>query len=79
MFRENTEIPFWSNLEVIIDGKVMGSISELKPLADQKNEIGMAYLSQELQAGKHTVVIKCKGKSCIDSFAIFPNPAETEN
>lgn len=68
-----------SNLEVIIDGKVVGSISELKPLADQTSDIGLAYLSQELQAGKHTVVIKCKGKSCIDSFAIFPNPAETEN
>ena len=66
------------NYEVKIDGVVVPSVSQIKPLNEVDGAYGLAYLSDVLSEGKHVVEIKCKGQGNIDSVVIFPHPPKTE-
>ena len=56
-----------SNFEVYIDGKKCDSVS----VKQVDGDFGITYLSRQYEYGKHKVEIRCKGKTYIDSLAIY--------
>lgn len=56
-----------SNFEVYIDGKKCDSVS----VKQVDGDFGITYLSRQFEYGKHKVEIRCKGKTYIDSLAIY--------
>lgn len=57
----------FGKLEIEVDGKLIGDID----LSSGTGEIGLAYLSDKLKTGKHTVVIRSKEWFNLDSFALW--------
>lgn len=63
---------FGTRFDVYVDGHKLSSVPQVKPLAEQKGEYGLSFLSDVLKEGKHTVVIKCTGEASFDSFVVYP-------
>lgn len=61
-----------THFEVYVDGQRLTSVPQLKSLAEQKGDYGLSFLSEELEEGKHSVVIKCTGEANFDSFVVYP-------
>lgn len=61
-----------TNFEVTIDGRKVSCIPQVKPLNEQQGEYGLAFLSDILETGKHTVTIKCTGEANFDAFVVYP-------
>lgn len=57
-----------TNFEVYIDGKKVSSIG----VKEDGSRYYMAYLCDALDAGTHTVTLKCTGEAAIDSVVVFP-------
>lgn len=58
---------FGNSYTVYIDGKEVSS----SPVQASENSYAAHFLSPELSAGKHTVVIRCNGEANIGSIALF--------
>lgn len=67
---------FGADYEVTIDGVVVSSVSQIKPLDEVNGAYGLAFLSDVLSEGKHVVEIKCRGQGNIDSVIIFPHTSK---